>query len=1279
MKAAFAPATAADQQGHYDPHYSYPNSQSHHPQGPPSSSHHHNIHHHNGPSPSSHHHETSPRHQHRPYPSSSYAHNDQRVRHHHDQEHPHHTQDYRPQQQEYPPRPRSPYRPPPSYYNNNEEQRSYQQHYPSHYPSNSPQHPPQQQSQPVIRHTEGYEGRVRNTNRDHNDHLMTSEHHSTHDQQQHHDQYRRDSYGFLKHPSSQYPSSHPSSRVGAGSEDDFNKFHLPPILAPEEPFYRKDLPYRHMRYFRTVTSKDREDRQGYYSSARHMMPSNTTGNFGHGPPIGVALDRFAAKQAQQYQQQQQQQQQQHQESQNARLPPLYTALPDQRPKVSPTYGHSDSSLSDQSSPTHSPMQHRPSYGGSPAQSPIEKPMSYGRQHQGHPFHQQQQQQQPGQMLKPKTIQPRSIAPAPISPTSPAIQQPEVSPRVASKRTDRQSYVKIEPKDMPLQYHQQSHSYQGQPHQRLSISGPQVSKRKWSREHSPVRQGPRLNTEATSNESANLDDASSAELHLLSSRKPSHSSTVSSATKDVAKKGAQKMKMQRYQMTTIRCWHGAIAQKSYGIEKRYLCPPPMVQVSAGVNAKQVRAEQPHVTMSVIHEKVDIRGHHGENLMEQDCSLDDSLRCSFRNLHVTGTGSDSSKRFKLGLQVYLNKNSSMPTAIMDSNPIPIISKPSKKTAKAGNASCFILNGMSVSLLNRINAQTVRTKYMAVDNNAVCAKIGSWSSFTIKMVKPPPAPPVKLVPASMGVFRSPGHSTKFVPIRMKGENPMAPALAPQATPMARSNSNNSRTDANGVSPTGSAPSSSFQFRHQQQLQHEPVYVFSNSEPVLYGSEIVLINDLTGIMTDRLIIRKVENGKVSRSGTGPVSQMQKIVLEHPDRVHPEDGRAYYLSASSIGSPKIEGKIPLQAAMDRSPLLEYRTSSKKASIMDMTDNQDDDEEEMNEDDMDYNSQNNGMPRRMGKNHDSVAVDDFVCWTIAGIAKFDYTYFGPIPASVDSDVDPNKVPSIQSCPQYNSNTNTMTMTVKNVFEKLTPAEEARLLKHQEDPYERKLTLSEYVYKRCEDIRQPMRDEEGPIQLWLAQHGPIRMRRRQLEDVLPEGVNPADMAIDGEESSDEESSEEEEEETEKVEEKKVKVPEDPLPKIASKSSVSSSGNSSVAAATALASAQDAAAAAALAYATKHQTQLNIMNGRHYGGSHLPASLIPGQKQKRRKLVKKLMGLEAELPYGCEVRAAHDTQGHARAELDILMVERSSGIAYRTGYKVVYSRERERADWVVEVLG
>ncbi|KAG0016025.1 hypothetical protein BGZ80_009488 [Entomortierella chlamydospora] len=1225
MTPAFAP-TAIDSpaQSHYDPYYSHPPSSS-------SSYRHHSQH--SRHSPSAHSRELSPRPHH--YPQSSYS-MEQRYSHQREYEHEHEderqrshpshpSQEYyhsqRQQEQAYPPHPQSPprrYSPSHSNPNNyhSEARRSY-----SSYPD------PYSYPQPTVRHSEGYEGRPRNTNRDHNDHLLADDRHANaHDHQQHSDQYQRDSSGYIKHQPSQYPPSHPD-RPHRPIGDDLNKFHLPPIQAPEEPFYRKDLPGRHMRYFRNVTSQDREDRHGYYSSARHVAPSNTTGNFGHGPSIGAALDRFGARQTQQYE-----------EPQGYRLPTRYAAQPEQRPAP---YTPSESGSSEQSSPLHgpnsavSPSHHRLSYSHySPSHSPIEKPLNYGRQQQqfqSHPYHPHQHQAVAPQQNKPKAIQPRSIAPAPVSsnPASPVMQQPALSPHSASKRTDRQIYVKIEPKEQ---------SY----YQPMSQSPPMHMKRKWEGDHSPPRRF----------DAPPLDpmDESSQELHLLS-RRSQQSRPVQSTD---GKRNHQKTRMQRYQMTTIRCWHGAIAQKSYGIEKRYLCPPPMVHVSAGVNAKQIRADQPHVVMSVIHEK--ITGPQTERLMEQDCSLDDNLKCSFRNLHVTGTGSDSSKRFKLGVQVYLNKHAAMPTAVMDSNPIPIISKPSKKTANAGNASCFILNGMSVSLLNRINAQTVRTKYMAVDNNAVCAKIGSWSSFTIKMVKPPPAPPVKAVSASIGVFKAPGNSTKFVPIRMKGD-PSDPAQG-QSVPMARSLSNQKRVEPTTPSPT----SSSFHFRHQQQLQpqpqpqQEPVYNFSNSEPVLYGSEIVLINDLTGIMTDRLIIRKVENGKVSRSGTGPVSQMQKIVLEHPDRVHPEDGRAYYLSASSIGSPKIEGKIPLQAAMDRSPLLEYRTSSKKASIMDMTDAQDDEEDELNDEEGDYNGQNNSMPRRVSKSQDCVAVDDFVCWTIAGIAKFDYTYFSPIPASVDSDVNLSKVPTVLACPRFNPHSNSLTMPVKNVLEKLSPEEEARILKQNDDPYDRKQSMSEFVYKRCEDVRQPMRDEEGPIQLWLAQHGPIRIRRRNLSEV----VSPKDeeQLLANYQEDEEDEPESGESDTEDNEESAAS-PEDRLPKIATKSIAPKHGANQP--------------------KSGQQSIINAANGRYYGGSHLPASLRPGQKQKRVKVLRRPMGLEAELPIGQEVRAAHDAHGNARAELDILMVEHATGIAYRTGFKVVYSRERERADWIVEIVG
>ncbi|KAF9956738.1 hypothetical protein BGZ72_002531 [Mortierella alpina] len=1117
---------------------------------------------------------------------------------------------------------------------------------------------------------------------------------SVKDQQHHHDQFRRDpTYGYLK----QHPA--PSSPYAQFDEDrPAYKYNLPPILAPEEPFYRSDLPGRHMRYFSTVTSQDRENSQGFYSSARHVAPSNTTGNFGHGPPINAALEKFGnARQRQMEQQLEQQREQQlrqdeeerqrqqredeeaqHQQQHRPRLPSLYTALPEQRPG---------------SSPAMAPQQLQ-----SRGRSPVRKP--------------------------------RSIAPAPLStsgPLSPMHPKPMASPisptsyrsKANSAYSERPSMVKIEPKDSPqMSYYQQhqQHAYQQysprgpshhQQHQEQSEQryleqsehrhqqhrqAESEGKRKWSRDHSPVRVGPRLKVcvdPAEQRQPSHQDETAAQELHLLSQRAAKPTLTVAHAPK--TKSGVQhpRMRMQRYQMTTIRCWHGAIAQKSYGIEKRYLCPPPMVQVSAGVNAKQIRAEQPHVTMSILHEKLSSNNSSSgsENLMEQDCTLDDLLKCSFRNLHVTGTGADSSKRFKLGLQVYLNQNSTVPTAIMDSNPIPIISKPSKKTAKAGNASCFILNGMSVSLLNRINAQTVRTKYMAVDKNAVCAKIGSWSSFTIKMVKPPPAPPVKIVSASgvnggnMGNFKAANHSTKFVPIRMKGDNtqstaaPMAmgpPSMGPVRSPgamaqqkPAHASFQHHHQQQQHRPPVHRAPQPQAQQQPQQQPQQEPTYVFSNSEPVLYGSEIILINDMTGITTDRLIIRKVENGKVVRNGSGPVSQMQKIVLQHPDRVHPEDGRPYYLSASSIGSPKIEGKIPLQAAMDRSPLLEYRTSSKKASIMDLTEQAEDDEDEYYDDEGGYHGHSNS--RRASKSQENVAVDDFVCWTIAGIAKFDYTYFGPIPASVDTEVDPRKVPKVLNCPQYKSQSNTLVMKVKNVFERLSPAEEETRLRaaYLDDPYERKLTLSEFVYKRCEDVRQPMQDEEGPIQLWLAQHGPVRMRRRVLKEILPEEEGDLEMTEQDdnhEEESDEESDDDEEAEQEaaqeakKQQEQQQRQMEDKLPKIPTKAN---------------------AAFGRQARQQPHQQQPQ----KYYGGSHLPSGYAnqPGQKKKRVKLLARPMGLEAELPFGCEVRAAHDSEGNAHAEMDILMVERATGIAYRTGYKVAYSRQHDSSDWVVEVVG
>jgi recombining binding protein (suppressor of hairless) len=189
------------------------------------------------------------------------------------------------------------------------------------------------------------------------------------------------------------------------------------------------------------------------------------------------------------------------------------------------------------------------------------------------------------------------------------------------------------------------------------------------------------------------------------------------------------------MTTVICLHAAVAQKSYGSEKRFLCPPPVVQIEGPV--WQMRRQE--LSMTVVSEI-------GERSFEQKAPLDNNMTSSFKFLHVTGTA--KAKSFQLSLEIA--EPSPAPStegadpppgrvwATFDSAPVTIISKPSKKTAKTRNISSCILAGGPVSLFNRINSQTVRTKYMTIDHAQLCASNVAWSAFNVNVVPRPTDPP-------------------------------------------------------------------------------------------------------------------------------------------------------------------------------------------------------------------------------------------------------------------------------------------------------------------------------------------------------------------------------------------------------------------------------------------------------------------------------------------------------------------------------------------------------------
>ncbi|KAI7818423.1 beta-trefoil DNA-binding domain-containing protein [Gamsiella multidivaricata] len=394
------------------------------------------------------------------------------------------------------------------------------------------------------------------------------------------------------------------------------------------------------------------------------------------------------------------------------------------------------------------------------------------------------------------------------------------------------------------------------------------------------------------------------------------------------------------MTTICCLHASVAQKSYGSEKRFLCPPPIVNIQAPHgDSKSALSSKPQVTMSVVCES------ENNNSLGQRSTLEDDHTGTFRYLYVTGSA--KAKSFQLKLQVYgraclpngFISNDSIPSeteegvvntadlpepyAVFDSAPIAIISKPSKKTAKARNVSSCILAGSLVSLFNRINSQTVRTKYMSVQDGEFCAKSSTWSSFSVTIVSNGPSNPARV---------------------------------------------------------GSPKS-----HHRQSAMQ-------SSSPITYGAEIILTETATGLQSDRLIVCKVENGRIQENATGPICQMQKVALMSTERN--KDGEPVYLSA--VGNDHQVGRY-MDHSTSTKTILKYQPSTMAGGNTDIM---------------------------------KPGSDDFLCWTIVGISKFEYTYFESLPADSETHHPITPFPTLVKNPVYNATSHTLELVVSDFYSQI---------------------------------------------------------------------------------------------------------------------------------------------------------------------------------------------------------------------------------------------------------
>jgi recombining binding protein (suppressor of hairless) len=191
-------------------------------------------------------------------------------------------------------------------------------------------------------------------------------------------------------------------------------------------------------------------------------------------------------------------------------------------------------------------------------------------------------------------------------------------------------------------------------------------------------------------------------------------------------------------TCMTIMHAKVAQKSYGNEKRFFCPPPCVYIFG--NGWKKKKTKLIAEYGLDEANTQLIGYIGISDLEKDFQL---LNFDSKNFGAAKTlfisDSDKRKNFQLNVKLFYDVSpiacttlTNTDIGVFQSKKIKVISKPSKKKQSVKNSEFCIESGTKVAVFNRLRSQTISTRYLFADNGNFHASGQQWGSFFIYLIE-------------------------------------------------------------------------------------------------------------------------------------------------------------------------------------------------------------------------------------------------------------------------------------------------------------------------------------------------------------------------------------------------------------------------------------------------------------------------------------------------------------------------------------------------------------------